>query len=73
MKYVIMIALLGLAACKQGKGARCQVNADCSSGLVCNQGTTPPTCQVIGGDQIDANIIDAVTDSPTPVDAPAHD
>ncbi len=78
MKYVIGILLSLTVGCKQGAGQRCQVNSDCPSGLVCNQGTVPPTCQGVAGDQIDANIIDAVPDSPAPADArvgdaPAHD
>jgi hypothetical protein len=63
------LALLGLlaagviAACKQSEGARCQVDADCEDGLVCNQGTNPPSCQREGGNNpIDAQVPDVTFD-----------
>jgi len=74
VKRVVLIALL-LTACKQGKGDRCQVMADCQDGLVCNSSTM--TCQDTTGGQIDATVIDAppvdakVIDA-KPIDAP-HD
>jgi len=33
----------GMTSCKQGDGDRCQVQSDCSGGLICNQATG--TCQ----------------------------
>jgi hypothetical protein len=37
------VVTLGVTSCKQGLGDRCQVESDCSSGLICNQATG--TCQ----------------------------
>ncbi len=53
-------------ACKQGKGERCQIDDDCSGGLVCNKATN--TCQETTGGGIDATVPDAPID--TAVDAP---
>jgi len=62
---VVVGALLG--GCKQGKGERCQIQADCSDPLVCNQATQ--TCQDPGGTDLDAAVpADAPTDAPP--DAP---
>jgi hypothetical protein len=33
------VVLLSVA-CGQNEGGRCQVNSDCASGLICNQGST---------------------------------
>ena len=45
-------AVIGaMTACKQGEGDRCQVEADCEDGLICNAATN--TCEstnVIGPD-----------------------
>jgi hypothetical protein len=54
-KKLIVLALVALwaAGCKQGRGERCQVDADCADGLTCSQ-SEPKTC---GGDsttQVDA-------------------
>jgi len=57
-----------LIGCKQGEGARCQVTDDCETGLICNQGTDPPSCQKTVGGGIDATVPDADIDAPT--DAP---
>jgi hypothetical protein len=63
-----LLALLSLgifAACKQGEGERCQVNADCDDGLTCNQGTDPPSCQSANANNpIDATVPDADPDGP---------
>jgi hypothetical protein len=37
----LMLAALSLAACSQSKGDPCQVNGDCSSGLLCCAGDSP--------------------------------
>ncbi len=50
------------AACKQGKGDRCQIDDDCTSGLVCNKATN--TCQETTGGGIDATVPDAPPDTP---------
>ncbi|MGE5181153.1 MAG: hypothetical protein ACM31C_03780 [Acidobacteriota bacterium] len=56
-----------VAACKQGKGDRCQITADCQDPLVCSQATGTCTDMTTGG--IDATVpIDAPRDAPT--DAP---
>lgn len=69
MKRVLIVCCLGLvgslvtlAACKQGQGDRCQVDADCESGLVCNKAKN--TCQTTEGGNVDADIIDAAPDAP---------
>ena len=77
MKYLINTLVFGasiafvssLGACKQAKGERCQVAADCEEGLVCNQATQ--TCQDTTGTGIDATVpdghpvlIDAMLDAP---------
>ena len=56
MKRLACIFLL-VAACKQGKGDRCQITADCQSPLVCSQATGTCTDQTSGG--IDATVPDA--------------
>ena len=67
MKRVLLLSLIVVAACKQGKGDRCQITADCQSPLVCSQATGTCTDQTSGG--IDAMLpIDAPADAPR--DAP---
>jgi hypothetical protein len=61
MKRIVLVALL-VVGCKQGKGDRCQVNADCSDNLVCSSATMTCTSQETTG--IDATV--------PPQDAP-HD
>ena len=79
MKHRIALAvkcsLLGLslaatAACKQGPGDRCQVDADCQDGLTCSQ-ADPKTC----GDQSNTEPLDASLPEAGPpvVDAPTTD
>lgn len=61
-----------LVSCKQGRGDRCQVDDDCSQGLICNKATD--TCQETGGGgDIDATVPDALIDAPvgTPDLAPS--
>jgi hypothetical protein len=73
MKRLVWIVLL-VAACKQGKGERCQVNADCQDGLICSSATG--TCSGSGtSNEIDATVppmdgqkMDAGIDAPR--DAP---
>jgi hypothetical protein len=77
-KYVAIPLLLALAAlvagvasCKQGEGDRCQVAADCSDGLICNQATQ--TCAKTLGGGIDATVPDGdivEIDTLPPIDAP---
>jgi hypothetical protein len=63
-----LVASIGLfAACKQGQGERCQVDEDCSSGLVCNKAKN--TCQSTTGGDLDADVIDAAP-ADAEVDAP---
>lgn len=65
-----------VAACRQSEGDRCQVNADCEDGLVCNQATQ--TCAKTSGGGIDADVPDppmpdaALPDAPidAAIDAP---
>ena len=68
MKKSILIAILAIAGCKQGKGERCQVEADCQDGLVCNQATN--TCQTGLGGGIDATVPDAPPGDAAPGDTP---
>ena len=67
MKRFILIGLF-IAGCKQGKGDRCQVAADCASNLVCNQATN--TCADMTGGGIDATVPDGPARDAA-VDAPA--
>ncbi|CAN5857744.1 hypothetical protein BH11MYX3_BH11MYX3_11640 [soil metagenome] len=63
-----------VAGCGQGEGDRCQVSADCSGSLVCNQATQ--TCAKTSGGDIDADVPDlppadaAVDALDAPIDAP---
>ncbi len=54
----LLLATAGLVtACRQDEGDRCQVNADCGDGLVCNQATQ--TCAKRGEEGgIDADVPD---------------
>ena len=73
-RLLLMLAVLASAAyvgCKQTDGDRCQVNADCASG-VCNK--AKGTCSISGDstEDIDAAVvIDAPPDSPAPADSAA--
>ena len=68
MKYLwlfaALVAALGIASCKQGKGERCQIQDDCNRPLICNQATN--TCVETAGGQIDATVpkMDAGVDAP---------
>jgi hypothetical protein len=70
-----VVGLSVFAACKQGKGNRCQITADCEDGLLCSAATG--TCVGSGGmNEIDATVppMDAVKlDGPSDVasDVPA--
>ncbi|HTR56315.1 MAG TPA: hypothetical protein VMJ10_36830 [Kofleriaceae bacterium] len=74
MKQVVLVVVLAaaaLAACKQGKGDRCQVNSDCADGLVCKAATG--TCDSSTETGIDAAIppqVDAAVDAKVFLDAP---
>jgi hypothetical protein len=68
--FVIPVVIL-VAGCKSGVGARCQVQDDCQSPLVCNE--TKAVCEEPGqGSGIDAVAIDTSIDAPidAAVDAP---
>ncbi|MBS1119328.1 MAG: hypothetical protein H6Q90_1556 [Deltaproteobacteria bacterium] len=67
---LLSLFVVGVASCKQGEGDRCQVAADCTDGLICNQATQ--TCAKTTGGGIDATVPDApiVIDAPTVIDAP---
>jgi hypothetical protein len=63
VKRVLVLVAIVVAGCKQGVGDRCQINADCADGLICNQAKN--TCQSqagVGG--IDAAVPDAPKDAP---------
>jgi hypothetical protein len=70
-KKLVTIALcfavfsLLAGGCKQGRGERCQVDADCASGLICSH-AEPKTCGDGTGDGIDADVPpgDAAPDAP---------
>ena len=58
----------GFVACKQGKGDRCQINADCQDGLLCSAATG--TCVGSGAmNEIDATVPDAPKGDAAPGDA----
>jgi hypothetical protein len=61
-----MLLLVIVAACKQGKGDRCQITNDCQPPLICSTATSTCTDMTTGG--IDAMVPDAKIDAPT--DAP---
>jgi len=66
-KKLIAIALCSVlaAACKQGRGERCQVDSDCESPLICSR-AEPKTCGDGTGEGIDAAVppSDAAPDGP---------
>lgn len=74
----VVVGLSVFAACKQGKGDRCQTSSDCDNGLICSSATG--TCVGSGAmDEIDAvvppmDVIkldgppDSTPDSSTPSD-----
>ena len=43
------LAAGGLAGCHQGVGERCQTNADCDDGLICNSATSTCLATSTGG------------------------
>ena len=57
------LALMLVVGCQQAEGERCQINADCEDGLVCN--ASEQICQQPGAGAPDAN----TTDSSPPIDA----
>ncbi len=73
----LALTFLGLSACKSGLDERCQVTADCESGLVCvvlssNPENPVSVCREGLEDQSDA-AIDAPQDGPETDAAPAID
>jgi hypothetical protein len=77
--FVVAAVAIGFAACKQGKGDRCQISADCQDGLLCSSATG--TCVGSGAmNEIDAAVpdaprFDAARDAPgdTPADSTGVD
>ncbi len=75
----LVLTLSALSAgCKQGEGDTCQINNDCSSGLVCNPGTMQ--CQKPGTGSPDAapppdarRLIDATATDADTADADTTD
>ena len=68
MKRIVWIFVL-IAGCKQGKGDRCQIQADCPSDLICSQ---KGTCDTTGGNEFDASVPDGPrVDAPRPDATPA--
>ncbi|HVK83388.1 MAG TPA: hypothetical protein VM513_04725 [Kofleriaceae bacterium] len=70
----IALAAAAWSACKQEEGERCQIDEDCSDGLLCNKATQQ--CARTSGGGIDATVpIDAPEglDSPTDSDVDAPD
>lgn len=62
---ILSLSLAATAACKQGPGDRCQVDADCEDGLTCSQ-ADPKTC----GDQSNTEPLDAsLPEAGAPADA----
>ena len=61
MKKLLLLVIVAAAACKQGKGDRCQTNNDCPSPLVCNASTSK--CVDEGTNPIDALAPDAPRDA----------
>ena len=70
----------GLGGCKQGEGGQCQVNTDCTDGLICRPSdhtcaTTSsgidagPDAEPAPDADIDATPIDAMPIDATPIDA----
>ncbi|MDB4959499.1 MAG: hypothetical protein JWO36_7068 [Myxococcales bacterium] len=64
MKRIVIVCLL-IAACRQGKGDRCQVEADCQAGLVCSRAGT---CDTTTGNGLDATVPDAPKGDANPGD-----
>lgn len=50
----IALAAAAWSACKQEEGERCQIDEDCSDGLVCNKATQQ--CAGTSGGGIDATV-----------------
>jgi hypothetical protein len=86
LALLLSVPVLTLAACEGGDGAVCQLNADCSSGLLCckgstsltDRGTCAATCGAIDAGPRDMNVPDVgVSDSggtdAGPIDAGRED
>lgn len=63
-----LLGLGGMSSCKQGEGERCQVQADCEDGFICNE--AEGICRSLGA----AVPFDATPDGPpdapdAPIDA----
>jgi hypothetical protein len=68
VKRMFIVCLL-IAGCKQGKGDRCQIEADCQAGLVCSKSGK---CDTSTGGGLDASVPDGPKVDAAPADAP-HD
>ena len=66
--FVVAAAAAAFVACKQGKGDRCQINADCQDGLLCSAATGlcvgSGTMNEIDASVPDAPKVDAARDAP---------
>jgi hypothetical protein len=66
--FVVAAVAAAFAACKQGKGDRCQINADCQDGLLCSSATGmcvgSGTMNEIDASVPDAPKLDAMVDAP---------
>ena len=60
-KWLLLVIVIGVAACKQGKGDRCQTDSDCPAPLLCNASTSK--CVDQGTNPIDALPPDAPRDA----------
>jgi hypothetical protein len=59
VKGVAVVGLaLGLGACRQGLGDRCQIDSDCQDGLFCSSAGTFPTCRQRSASLPDASTVD---------------
>jgi hypothetical protein len=57
---LLLLALGGIASCKQGEGERCQLQSDCEEGLTCNL-----------GEGVCRRNVEGALDAQLPPDAPA--
>jgi hypothetical protein len=59
VKGIAVVGLtVGLGACRQGLGERCQIDSDCQEGLICSQAGTFPTCRQPSANLPDSGVAD---------------